>query len=249
MFERYIGIEYSGAEGPDDEIPGIQVYVAGSQVGETCNCDLVDSPYWSRKTLAQWVLKELSEGPLTLLGIDHAFSFPREFLNAKGWNSWDSLLEQFDALCNARHLPVSQVRRNVAPENISHTLRLTEKWTSSAKSVFNFVGAGVAHSTFAGLPWLYDYRQELKRKVLFWPFDGWRVPPRTSVIAEVYPSMTRHRYHLPDVTSADCQDAFAVAAWMEDHDKRGSLSRYFEPPLTDAEREQGELEGWILGVM
>ena len=35
MFERYIGIDYSGAQGPDDGIDGIQIYVTGGQQGGT----------------------------------------------------------------------------------------------------------------------------------------------------------------------------------------------------------------------
>jgi len=31
-------------------------------------------------------------------------------------------------------------------------------------------------------------------------------------------------------------------------DTRGHLSTYFNPPLTDKEREIAGLEGWILGV-
>jgi hypothetical protein len=31
-------------------------------------------------------------------------------------------------------------------------------------------------------------------------------------------------------------------------DERVQLATYFPPPLTDAEREQADLEGWILGV-
>ena len=64
--------------------------------------------------------------------------------------------------------------------------RLTEKWTSSAKSVFQFdVQGSVAKSTHAGIPWLRHIRNDTGDKVHFWPFDGWDVPDGKSVVAEI----------------------------------------------------------------
>ena len=48
--------------------------------------------------------------------------------------------------------------------------------------------------------------------------------------------------------TADQQDAYATARWLTEMDHRGFLARYFEPSLTDEERKQCNLEGWILGV-
>lgn len=68
--------------------------------------------------------------------------------------------------------------------------RLTELRARTAKSVFHFdVPGAVAKSTHAGLPWLRYLRQHLGSRVHFWPFDGWQIPPNTSVIAEVYPAL------------------------------------------------------------
>jgi hypothetical protein len=68
-------------------------------------------------------------------------------------------------------------------------LRLTERWTATAKSVFLFdVQGSVAKSTFAGLPWLLYMRNECKLPVHFWPFDGWEVAGGNSVVAEVCPA-------------------------------------------------------------
>ena len=128
-------------------------------------------------------------------------------------------------------------------------MRLTEKWTSSAKSVFKFdVQGSVAKSTHAGIPWLRRIRNEVGDKVHFWPFDGWDVPTGQSVIAEIYPSIFRNRYPREDRT-ADQQDAYCVARWLTETDERDFLGQYFQPSLTDAEREIADLEGWILGIM
>ena len=126
--------------------------------------------------------------------------------------------------------------------------RLAERWTSSAKSVFLFdVNGSVAKSSHAGIPWLAWLRREAGDRLHFWPFDGWRPDGRKAVLAEVYPSLLRHRYPRED-RSPDEQDAFAVAAWLADMQGRGALQDYFAPPLTGAERRIASLEGWIFGV-
>jgi hypothetical protein len=125
---------------------------------------------------------------------------------------------------------------------------LCEQWTSSAKSVFQFdVQGSVAKSTHAGIPWLRFLRRQMGGKLFFWPFDGWQPPNGVSVIAEIYPSIFRNRYPKNGRTP-DERDAHAVARWLEESARRGILGRYFDPPLTPAERRIAALEGWILGI-
>ena len=93
-------------------------------------------------------------------------------------------------------------------------VRLTERWTATAKSVFQFdVQGAVAKSTYAGLPWLRYLRHECKRSIHFWPFDGWDIPKGSSVVAEVYPSSWIRRFPIGS-RDGDSQAAFAVAAWL-----------------------------------
>jgi hypothetical protein len=126
--------------------------------------------------------------------------------------------------------------------------RLCERWTSSAKSVFQFdVQGSVAKSTHAGIPWLKRIREAAGAHVHIWPFDGWTVPEGKAVIAEVYPSIFRNRY-ARERRSADEHDAYAVARWLSECAARGVLGRYLDPPLTVHERAAAEREGWILGV-
>lgn len=129
-------------------------------------------------------------------------------------------------------------------------LRLTELWTQSAKSVFQFnVQSQVATSTHAGLPWLRYLRAHCRDKVHFWPFDGWEVAHGRSVVAEVYPSPWMRRFAKDGDRNADQHAAYAVAAWLQRADVSGSLERYFNPPLQSKEQAIAEIEGWILGVM
>ncbi len=184
-----------------------------------------------------------------IVGIDHGFSFPASYFQRYQLRNWDQFLDDF-----ARHWPtdrptatVNQFRAESGRAGDSGELRLTEQWTSSAKSVFQFGMQGsVAHSTHAGLPFLRQLRRS-HPAVHCWPFDGWQIAPQTSVVAEVYPSLFRNRYQR-EGRSIDQQDAFAVSNWLCQMDADGHLKRFFDPPLTSCQQATAEREGWILGV-
>jgi hypothetical protein len=80
-FERYIGIDYSGAETCESSLQGLRVYIADRPT-EPCQVAPPPSPrwYWSRKQIAQWLVERLSEPSPTLVGIDHGFSFPLRYV-------------------------------------------------------------------------------------------------------------------------------------------------------------------------
>ncbi len=105
----------------------------------------------------------------------------------------------------------------------------------------------MAKSTHAGLPWLRYLRQHLGSRAHFWPFDGWQVPPNTSVIAEVYPALWNKTFPSEGRT-ADQQDAFSIAEWLRRTDTTGMLSDFLCPVLSPADRAIAEIEGWILGI-
>ena len=87
----------------------------------------------------------------------------------------------------------------------------------------------------------------LHGRVHFWPFDGFEVPEGQSVIAEAYPALYKRRF-AKNARTPDEHDAWSIAAWLREADRRRVLERYFMPPLLPAERKQAVLEGWILGV-
>jgi hypothetical protein len=168
---------------------------------------------------------------------------------------WPSFLEDFQ-----RHWPtdgigtyVEFIRKGKVGDGSkrmgeSNWLRLTERWTATAKSVFLFdVQGSVAKSTFAGLPWLLYLRKLCKRPIHFWPFDGWKVPPNKSVVVEVYPALWMRRFPR-DSRDGDEQAAYAAAAWLQRADSNGSIATFLNPTLTQEEREVAAIEGWILGV-
>jgi hypothetical protein len=256
-FDRYIGIDYSGAETPLSSLKGLRVYLA-DQESSPQEVQPPPSPrkYWTRRGLAEWLVERLSEDQSTLVGIDHSFSFPLRYFEVHHLlPDWPKFLDDFQ-----RHWPTDQdftyvdfVRNGncgdgEARSGNSRWRRLTEIRTGRAKSVFYFDAPGsVAKSTHAGLPWLRYLRLNLGSRVHFWPFDGWDIPPRRSAVAEVYPVLWSRGFAREGRT-VDQHDAFSAAEWLRRADLNGTLAEYFKPDLIPPERQVAQIEGWILGI-
>ncbi len=252
-FSRYIGIDYSGAKAPVSRVPGLQVYdcVSDSQPTKVRPYDL-KARNWSRKEIAKYMKEILLSGEQVIIGVDHGFSFPESYFLDNTLPDWDTFLQYFCSQWPTEkdHMYVDFLRQRGQKSGDVRDLRLCEKWTTGAKSVFQFdVQGSVAKSTFAGLPWLACLRKdrEISSCTHFWPFDGFAVASGKSVVGEVYPSLFRRRYPKAN-RSSDEQDAYAIARWLQEMDRRGSLDDYLNPPLTLPERRQVMLEGWIMGV-
>lgn len=257
-YGAYWGIDYSGAARPGDRLPGIALWEAlpGREPRRVPPPGVGPSGrgQWSREVLARAVLERVLRNGPTIIGIDHAFGFPDSYLGSHGLETWDDFLDDF-----VRHWPTHEPERSVeslragnARTGQPHELRLTERWTSSARSVFRFdVQGSVAKSSHAGIPWLRWLQRNAGDRVHFWPFDGWEPPAGRTVVAEVYPALF-HRRYFGDAAIAGLdahhRDAYAIARWLNEMDATDRLGYYFNPPLTAAERAQARREGWILGV-
>ena len=256
-FVRYIGIDYSGAQTPMASLRGLRVYVAG-RASPPAEVMPPPSPrkYWTRRGIAEWLVDRLAEDTPTLIGIDHGFSFPLRYFEVHGLKpDWPAFLDDFQ-----RHWPTDEniyvdfvrdgaLGNEAARRGNARWRRLTEERAGGAKSVFHFdVQGSVAKSTHAGIPWLRFIRQRQGGRAHFWPFDGWDIPARRSVVAEVYPALWSRGFSRADRT-ADQHDAYSVAAWLSRADQDGSLAAFFKPDLTPSERAVAQVEGWILGVM
>ncbi|HEU4431066.1 MAG TPA: hypothetical protein VFT98_20075 [Myxococcota bacterium] len=258
-FHHYLGIDYSGAKSPIASVRGVRVYQA-ERGAEPEPQEVAPPPgpgkHWTRRGLAQWLARELRDGPPALVGIDHGFSFPLAYFEKYGLaHDWPAFLDDFqrhwptdDDACWVRHVR-DGVRGNGAARCGDRAWRrLTEQRAGSAKSVFWFdVNGEVACSTHAGLPWLRFLRRELGARIHFWPFDGWQVPAGRSVIAEAYPRLWIRDFPEAD-RNLDQHAAYSVAAALRGADSQGTLARLFAPELTPAERRVADIEGWILGV-
>lgn len=254
-FARYIGIDYSGAETPNSSLKGLRVFQA-SRDAHAAEVPPPPSPrkYWTRRGIAEWLAERLAEDVVTLVGIDHGFSFPLRYFEVHHLPpDWPAFLVDFQ-----RHWPtdaniyVDFVRDGSHGDGAARMgnprwRRVCEE-RCGGKSVFHFdVQGSVAKSTHAGIPWLLHLRRQLGERLHFWPFDGWEIPPGRSVVAEVYPSLWRHAYAVEDRTP-DQHDAYTVATWLREADRDGRLSAALMPKLSPPQRAVAQVEGWILGV-
>lgn len=254
QFERYIGIDYSGAETPTSSLKGLRVYETG--VGRATQ-EVLPPPsprkYWTRHGIAIWLLEQLATDQPTIVGIDHGFSFPVKYFEAHGLPmSWDAFLQDFaDHWPTHDNIYVDFVRNGSFGQGAlrqgSARWRRECEIRCRAKSVFHFdVQGSVAKSTHAGIPWLLFLREHLKA-VHFWPFDGWQVPAGRSVVLEAYPALYKRSYASDDRTP-DQHDAFSIASWLRDKDADGTLQAALQPNLPPSLLKQAQIEGWILGV-
>lgn len=254
-FEKYIGIDYSGSGSPLTRAAGLQVYIATpNELPRRLNPPGLGSRdrNWCRREVAKWLMEEIGSGGSSIAGMDFSFSLPLSYFQRYGLTDWGTFLEDF-----VKHWPTDQDDATVKmlrPGNprtgMNNEFRITERWTSSAKSNFQFgVPGQVACSTHTGIPWLYQIRQTVGAKAHFWPFDGWKIRKGRSVLAEVYPPMFRNRFPREGRT-VDQQDAYAIARWLKEMDYQGILEdTFFRPPITGKDRKIADLEGWILGVI
>jgi hypothetical protein len=254
-FDRYVGIDYSGAKTPTSSLKGLRIYMADH---DSPPFEVQPPPsqrkYWTRRGIAEWLVESLSEGRVTLVGIDHAFSFPLRYFDTHHLpHDWPTFLDDFQL-----HWPTDEDRTCVdfvrngdcgngaARSGNARWRRLTEQ-RAGAKSAFHFdVQGSVAKSTHAGLPWLRYIRLRVSN-VHFWPFDGWEIPAGRSAVAEVYPSLWSRSFSREN-RSDDQHDAFSVAARMRSADLDGTLTEFLTPELPPAECAAAKVEGWILGL-
>ncbi len=256
-FERFIGIDYSGAATPSSSLKGLRVYLA-TQEREAVEVLPPSSPrkYWTRQGIAHWLLETLREPIPTLVGIDHGFSFPlRYFEHHRLAPDWDKFLRDFQ-----RHWPTDgqyvyvdfvrdgSVGNGAERQGSSKWRRITEE-RCRAKSVFHFDCQGsVAKSTHAGLPWLLFLRLHLGTNLHFWPFDGFSVPAGCSAILEAYPALYKHRFSAQPGMTGDQHDACSVASWLRQADASGELEAALHPVMDPGMQLLARTEGWILGV-
>lgn len=256
-FERFIGIDYSGAETPSSSLKGLRVYLA-TQEHEAVEVLPPPSPrkYWTRQGIAHWLQETLREPIPTLVGIDHGFSFPlRYFEHHQLAPDWDVFLRDFQQHwpTDGQYVYVDFVRDGSVGDGAKRQgktkwRRITEE-RCRAKSVFHFDCQGsVAKSTHSGLPWLLFLRQHLDTNLHFWPFDGFSIPDGHSAVVEAYPALYKHRFPAQPGMTGDQHDAYAIANWLRQADNSGELETALHPLMDPGMQLLARTEGWILGV-
>lgn len=252
-FEHYLGIRYSGRRSPTERLPRLKVFGARADREPYQELNPADGEHggrWSRRELAEWLIERLSGDTPTVVGLDHAFSFPQSYMDRHQLASWDDFLRDFEGFWPTHRLSVRELLPGNPRSGDPDEHRLTGRWTASPKSPFQFdfdLQDSPAKATHAGLPWLDYLRRGGGESVHFWPFDGFEVPEGRSVVAEVRPARLVHRYPREGLSREE-RDAFAIAAWLQDRDRKDLLEPYLTPPLDEAEQRRARLEGWVLGV-
>jgi hypothetical protein len=98
IFDRYVGIDYSGAQTPTSSLKGLRLYIA-DRASEAREVPPPPSPrkYWTRREVAEWLVEYLRPGAQpTLVGIDHGFSFPIDYFDKYGLpHDWPAFLDDF----------------------------------------------------------------------------------------------------------------------------------------------------------
>jgi hypothetical protein len=254
-FDRYIGIDYSGAQTPSSSLLGLRMYVA-DRVTLPVEVPPPVGPkkYWTRRGIAERLVDLLSQSKPTLVGIDHGFSFPLRYFEKYNLPlDWGAFLEDFQRHwpTDGEHIYVDFVRDGECGNGAARTgksrWRRIAEVRARAKSVFHFnVQGSVAKSTHSGLPWLRYIRS--RTNAHFWPFDGWQIPSGRSAVAEVYPALWSKSFP-QEGRDRHQQDAYSIAAWLRRADMNGSLAGFVDLDLDAKERRIAEIEGWILGVV
>lgn len=206
LFDRYIGVDWSGAKGP--KLKGLQVALCDASTAPPI---LVHNPaggHWTRNAFVNWMTGQLDGDGRTLCGLDYSFCFPwcdleayfpDDVDNPSDWSEFWQLVEtvcsQDDGFfggqmaADSRFAPYFAVIGSVG-QNYQRRLRVTEQacqaqGLGTPESVFNLRGARqVGKGSLAGMRVL----QALRRTsgVAIWPFDA--IFPHGSAIVETFPT-------------------------------------------------------------
>ena len=272
MFDRYIGIDYSGAQTSVTRLGGLAVCCVVGDAQPQIVPSLEDGyDISTRDGLARWLVQRLREPSVrTLVGIDHGFSFPMQYFERYPHLlplCWAGFLDDFqwywpaDDPCKVMSRLIARNRILPGREDPERRwgnrawFRLTDPRRAASVFDFDAIQRNVAQSTHAGLPWLRHIRQALHAEpvnVRFWPFDRWEAPDNQSAVVEVYPALWNSMYRQDSDRlglNSHQRDAYSVARWMSETDRSGALGQYFGPNLDDGQQTQAQREGWIFGVM
>ena len=210
-FERFVGIDWSGAKGLGQK--GIQVAEfnrgeAGPVLKRPKNVNL-----WSRPHVLEY-LHTLSDRP-TLVGFDFAFSVPwpdsnQLFSLGPAISDAKSLWKYVEQVCQADDLylyagsvwksQASAFRPYIRHYATGHfgesyrrdRLRRTEfECSGKPISVYHMTGVQVGASSFSGMRLLSSFRDLDIEKSAVWPFDD--ISDANLVLVEIYPSLFYHR--------------------------------------------------------
>lgn len=174
MVTSVVALDWSGREKGAEEAIGL-AHVVDGELSRLENG-------WRRGGVIDEALAIADAHGDTTIGLDFAFSFPRWYVDERGWGSgrevWDAMREEAENLLD-RCEPPFWGRSTPRPAGLE-MLRETEK-SLGAKSVFQIGGAGaVGTGSLRGMKHLATLAQE---GCSIWPFDR----PGGPRVVEIYP--------------------------------------------------------------
>jgi hypothetical protein len=206
-FERFIGIDWSGAENPG----------RGLQVAQCFQDNAVpqivlkrESLNWRRRDLLDWLVQINRQGERIIVGIDFAFAYPycdeKAYFPGHEFKPKDvkSLWNKIDFSCQeapdfyggpfykSQNAPFSDylLYQKYKGKKYSNRMRITDnrcaKLAGNPSSVFKCVGPeSVGSGSVAGMRLLHHISLQLNTTFLIWPFQ--RDDNARSLIVEIFP--------------------------------------------------------------
>ena len=240
-FQRYIGIDYSGAETPDSSLKGLRVYEASC---ESLPVEIEPPPsprkYWTRHGLAEWLTNQMSGSLPVLVGIDHSFSFPLRYFEVHHLEpDWPTFLDDFQKHwpTDREHTYVNFIRDGLMGNGNARTgnsrwRRITEGKSRRQVSLsLRRAGLGSQIDT-CRTPLAALYAARTGDRIHFWPFDGWVIPSGRSLWSKCILRLWNKNFPVKGRTS-DQHDAYVAAAWLRQADLDGSLDTFLKPEYAD----------------
>lgn len=200
---RFIGIDWSGAENPGR---GIQMAECskGDSVPEIVSNNGKSS--WRRMEILNWLIQRHNNGERLVAGFDFAFAYPYCDMSAyfpehrQTPRNAESLWKLVDSICNTEDFyggPFYKpppfcgylLYQTYTGWSYKDRMRITDNLCSgNPTSVFKCVGAeSVGVGSIAGMRMLHHIKTHLGKDFQIWPFE--KENNDRSVIVEIYPAL------------------------------------------------------------
>ncbi len=267
-FDRFIGIDWSGAAQPGYA----GVAVASCAPGRTAPALVPPrGKTWTRAAVLDWLYRELAKPQRLLIGFDFAFALPGDGRPAAAlWAEVEARCVADADLLGSRYASGDPRFWTAGPQpkTWNEAPRETEIACRAAglgnpQTPFQLIGAKqVGKGALAGMRLLHRLEQEARTQVAIWPFDSAAGYDRRSVVCEIYPRLfirragfgnakLRSRDDLNHALNALVSIGLARGEF-DDHQcdaliTAAGLRHCADDPALWAAGD-GEPEGWIFGV-
>lgn len=257
MFERFISIDWSGAE-KESKRSGLRIVQATLEHngGAVVNSPKRDTCWWKRAECIDWLVQVLQEDePRCLVALDFGFSYPwgsdESVFTCTGWKEMLRVLSRLYAENGSARSMAEKV--NLSPRFGGHGpyrfdynrtdfrfyldsetpyYRLVEMAIPQAISQW-YLGSGgtVGFSSITGMAaihYLMGLRERGEINFQVWPQECNLPDADKHVIVESYPAVCPEPQDYGECKDQHCRDAWKVLQWMLTEAKAETLDSRFE---------------------